>query len=326
MYVLWLTPDKPDDISVGRKRLAAHLRNRGIDVTVRGTTPRTIFQTFRESENYDALIGTTRAGAIAGSVLQYRLGCPFIIDHIDPIAQFVETTSWLRAQPVRLLERLAFRASSYALYVYDEEQTRVCRRTPCMQTSLGVEYDRFATPDPDILSDVRTRLQERDSADNIAIYVGSLEPLYNIELMIASIKRLQGWSLLILGAGSLEEMVAQYAKHNREVVFPGTVPHEMVPAYLHEADVGVALVDDPHTLKLLEYGAAGLPPVTLFGRVEDRFGELVTYCDPDPQNIAAAIQRAAGRTNHEQLREYVSQFDWATVADDYEQVLGKVTQ
>jgi len=42
--VLWLTPDKPDNISVGRQRIADHLETRGFDVTLRGTTPRTVLR------------------------------------------------------------------------------------------------------------------------------------------------------------------------------------------------------------------------------------------------------------------------------------------
>lgn len=324
MQVLWLTPDKPDEISVGRERIAAHLRDRGIRVTLRGTTTRTVLQTVREHGEYDVLVGTTRAGALAGSMLRYHLDCPFVVDHVDPIAQFAETRSRLVSFPVRLLETVAFRVSSQTLYVYEEERERVCRRTECTKTTLGVEYDRFAAPDPDVLSDARETLAEYELAEHIAVYVGGLEPLYNIESMLASVDYLSDWSLLILGTGSLRDSVRKRAENNPSVVFLGTVPHETVPGYLHQADVGLSLVDDPHTLKILEYGAAGLPPVVLAGRARSRFGGLVTYSDAEPQRIADSISRASERTDGAALQQYVSRFDWARVADDYEQVLREV--
>ncbi len=324
MRVLWLAPDKPDDISVGRERIAAHLRHRGIRVTIRGTTTRTVVQTVRDQWDYDAIVGTTRAGALAGSTLRYHLDCPLVVDHVDPIAQFVTTHSRLSAIPVRRLENIAFRLSSHTLYVYEEERERVCRRTECTKTTLGVDYDRFATPDPDILSDVREALSEYDLADNVAVYVGGLEPLYNIEPLLASVDHLSDWSLLVLGTGSLHDSVRKRAENDPSVVFPGTVPHETVPGYLHQADVGLSLVDDPYTLKVLEYGAAGLPPVVLSGRARSRFGGLVTYSDADPRAIADNISRAAERTDGAALQQYVSQFDWGSVADDYEQVLREV--
>ncbi|GAA0450251.1 hypothetical protein MUK72_10560 [Halococcus dombrowskii] len=88
--LLWLTPDKPANISVGRRRIADRLEADGFDVTLRGTTPRTVFQSFRERGEYDAVLGTTRSGAFAGALLKLR-GTPFVVDHIDPIRQFADT-------------------------------------------------------------------------------------------------------------------------------------------------------------------------------------------------------------------------------------------
>lgn len=324
MQILWLTPNKPDNISVGRQRLATHLRERDIRVTLRGTTSRTVLRTIRNRGDYDVLVGTTRAGALAGGVLHKYLDCPLVVDHVDPIGQFATTHSRLSALLIRRLENITFRMSSHTLYVYEEERERVCGRTKCTKTTLGVEYDRFATPTPDILSDARETLLEYELEKHVAVYVGGLEPLYNIEQMLASIDHLSDWSLLVLGTGSLKDSVRKRAENDPSVVFPGTVPHKTVPGYLHEADVGLSLVDDPYTLKVLEYGAAGLPSVILTGRARSRFGGLVTYSDADPRAIADNISRAVERTDGAALQQYVSQFDWGSVADDYEQVLREV--
>lgn len=321
--VLWLTPDKPADISVGRRRLADHMERSGVDVTLRGTTPRTAWRALRERDEYDAVIGTTRAGALVGAVLRLAGGPPLIVDHVDPIRQLAETASRPLAAAVGTLEVGAFRVADHVLYVYDEEQGRVARHASAStKTALGVEYDRFADPDPGAVSAARERLPD-GIEDRIAVYVGGLEPVYHVEELLAAADRLDGWSLVVAGAGSLVERVER-AADGRNVVYLGTLDHGTVPGLLALADVGVSLVDDPHTLKVLEYGAAGLPVVQLRGRAEARFGDRVVYCRSDPSDVAAAIERAAG-TDPSTLREYVRRFDWAEIAGTYLGVVESVT-
>jgi glycosyltransferase involved in cell wall biosynthesis len=255
--VVWLTPDKPKNISVGRQRIADHLEERGFDVTMRGTSWRTVARSLRERNRYDVVIGTTRAGAISGVLLKL-LGTPLIIDHIDPIRQFAENNPRWLAVIVRLLENVSFLAADHVLYVYEEERPRVKRyASSYSETDLGVEFDRFADPNPEIVESARNRLEALDLAEQVVIYVGGLEPIYHIEELLAAMEHLPDWSLIVVGTGSLQDTVSATAAQRSNVHYLGTVPHETVPGYLQAADVGVSLVDDPHTLKLLEYGAAG---------------------------------------------------------------------
>lgn len=320
--ILWLTPDKPDNISVGRERVAEHLESRGFDVTLRGTTPQTVLQTLGEAGEYDAIIGTTRAGALAGAVIKVIYRSPFIVDHIDPIRQFGQTNPQWIATIVRILENITFHLADYVLYVYEEERERVSRHAENVATTdLGVEFERFAEPDSESVRAAQAEFSRLDVQENVAIYVGGLEPIYNIESMIAAMDRLPEWSLVVIGDGSLRETVVTAANGQANVQYLGTVPHEEVPGYLHVADVGLSLVDDPHTLKVLEYGVAGLSVVQTAGRAEDRFGELVEYCEPNPESIAGAIEDAVANP---ELQTFASEFDWARIADDYQQVLTSV--
>ena len=320
--VLWLTPDKPANISVGRQRIADHLEENGFDVTLRGTTIQTLLRSIRERGKYDVIIGTTRAGALAGSLLQFAYRTPLVIDHVDPIRQFEETHPRWLATAVRLLENVSFRSSNHVLYVYTEERDRVSRYAPrTSRTDLGVEFERFAEPDVTIVEAAKDRLESIESETRIAVYVGGLEPIYHIRELINSIDYLEDWTLLVLGEGSLSGFVRDASAKRDEIVYLGTVPHEMIPGYLQLADVGVSLVDDAHTLKVLEYGAAGLPVVQIAGRSEERFGDQLTYCDDTPKSIAMAIERAYNDDGDDELRSYVSQFDWADIADDYDRAL-----
>lgn len=321
--VLWLTPDKPADISVGRRRIADHLERSGFEVTLRGTTARTTFRSLRERDRYDVVVGTTRIGAIAGIAVQFAGGPPLVVDHIDPIRQFALNNSAPLTRAVRAAETVAFRLSAATLFVYEEERARVERHASrAIRTALGVEYDRFASPDPAVIEHARTRLAGTIDG-RIAVYVGGLESIYNVGTMLDAVDFLDGWDLLIIGTGSLADVVDQRAADRSDVHFIGTVPHEEIPGYLAVADVGVSLVDDPHTLKVLEYGAAGLPTVQLDGYARRRFGDRVEYCEDDPASVAAAIERAGDR-DPSPLREMAASFDWSAIAETYASVITNV--
>ncbi|WP_246279792.1 glycosyltransferase [Natronomonas salina] len=274
-------------------------------------------------EHYDVVIGTTRAGAIVGTAVSIAKGIPLVVDHVDPIRQFYETESGPLPHIVERLENLAFRRAAHVLYVYPEEESRLRTRADSYSmTDLGVDYQRFAEPSEDAIATARDRIG--DIEDNVAVYVGGLEPIYRIEAMLEAVEHLDNWTLLVAGTGSLESEVETAADQSASIRYLGTVPHEDVPGYLSLSDVGIALVDDPHTLKVLEYGAAGLPVVQLAGRAESRFGGLVTYTDPGPEAIPEAIREAGRSETGEALRTYVRHFDWGRIAEQYARAITTV--
>lgn len=317
--VLWLTPDKPDNISVGRQRLASHLGNRGFNVVLRGTTVQTTIESLLEAGEYDVIVGTTRAGALAGAFISLVTRTPFVVDHVDPISQFEETNPKLAAV-VRIAEAFAFRLSDFTLFVYDEERDRVARHAGrSAQTDLGVEYQRFANPAPETVERAGERLLEEGVDGRTAIYVGGLEPIYRIETMLEAFEYLEGWTLVILGDGSLSAKVRHAAAAVENVVFLGSVPHKDVPGYLQHADLGISLVDDQHTLKVLEYAAAGLSIVQLRGSADERLGGLAEFCESDPEDVARAVSEAAADTD--ELRAFAKEYGWDRIAGEYEDAI-----
>lgn len=323
--VLWLTPDKPENISVGRQRIADELSLCGFNVTVRGTNLRTGTRSLRERGEYDAIIGTTRAGAVAATVVGKLGGVPVVVDHVDPIRQLYETQSRWLPWLVERLENVSFRLAAQVLYVYDEEEERIRQLTDAYsQTDLGVDYDRFSNPDESARRTASDHLETLDLDENISIYVGGLEEVYNVRPLLEAMDHLPNWSLLIVGTGSLEPVVEQYATGRDDIEYIGVVPHETIPGYLHQADVGVSLVDDPHTLKILEYLAASVPAVQLDGRARARFGDHVTYCSLDPSDIAHAIHTAGENSVSDATHDFVRRVSWSTIAEQYESVLRRV--
>jgi len=323
--VLWLTPDKPDNISVGRERISEHLESNGYNITLRGTTIKTILKSTHELNKYDIVIGTTRAGAVAAIWLKLIYRCPIIVDHIDPIRQFEKThASWLSTL-VRRMENLSFRVADRVLYVYKEEEDRINFFTENVRkTDLGVEADKFARPDSEMVYLAEDEIRDLNIEGKIAIYIGGLEPIYHIQELIAASSYLSSWSFLLIGDGSLREKVEEASIQSENIYYLGTIPHEQIPGYLKISDVGISLVDDPHTLKILEYGAAGLPVVQLAGRAESRFGDLLTYTERDPSQIAESIQSAEKHGPISDLHSFSTNFDWDRIADDYAETINNL--
>ncbi|WP_239638924.1 MULTISPECIES: glycosyltransferase [Halorubrum] len=285
----------------------------------------TIREAITERNEYDVVIGTTRAGAFAATFVGKLTGKPVIGDHVDPIRQFRETNSVVTAIPVQFVENVCFALSDCVMYVYEEERLRVERyANEVNPTSLGVDYDRFADPDPDAVESARNKLSTLSLRDNVAIYVGGLEPIYHVTDLMDAMEFLSEWSLIVLGDGSLRNTVKERELEWSNVHYLGTVPHEEVPGYLASADVGISLVDDPHTLKVLEYGAAGLSVVQSAGRSEERFEGLVEFTRPEPGAIAQAIENAARNRSDSTLASFAAEFDWESVASDYAEALKSV--
>ncbi len=327
--ILWLTPDKPEDISVGRKRISRHLEKKDIGVTIKGTTIKTILKSTYKIRDYDVLIGTTRSGAIAGTLLNFIHSGIFLVDHIDPIRQFRTNNNRYLSFIVEWLENLSFYLSDHIFYVYNEEEKRVNKFSSCStEVSLGVDYELFADPKQKTISIVKSDLKNKGidiEKHNIAIYIGGLEPIYHIKELLESTEYLgDKWRLLILGTGSLDEYVEEVSEKKQKIEFLGTVPHEKISGYLYISDVGISLVDDPNTLKILEYSAAGLPTVQLKGRAENtRFKELLEFCSPKPSSIADAIRKAGKleKEKRDKLKKIVSFYDWEKITDKYLSVI-----
>lgn len=323
MNVLWLRPDKPDKVSVGRHRIADILRDRGHDVNVRNANLRS-FQAVLASDP-DLVVGTTRLGAFVGCWKKLVDGTPLVVDHIDPISQLRRTHGRTKTWLIARVESLVFRLADHVIVVYEEELDRVrSYNNAVTKTTLGVNYDNFASPSAEAIEYAREVIAEEGSERRrILIYVGGLEPVYNLDTVVNAIPLLDGWQFLILGNGSQRERIETAANDDR-IVYPGTVSHEYVPGFLHEADVGICLADDPNTLKLLEYGAARLPAVSVQGKPEDQYDGLVTFCSLTPDDVARAVEESQESAPVERFQKYTEGFGWTAIAREYESVFKSV--
>lgn len=322
MNILWLRPNKSENVSTHCYRIAEELEKRGHTVEIQNTTPSSFFGV--ESNDPDVIIGTTRLGAMVGAWQKIRNGTPLVVEHVDPIDQLRRThgriTTWATSQ----LEKACFWLSDHTLVVYEREAPRVQRYTSNVtMTSLGVDYDLFSSPPEKAVQQAEETLSDRIPSDeNILAYIGGLEPIYNLDKIVEAMDHLPGWHFVILGDGSQREWLEKIDRNRNDIHYLGTVSQEVVSAYLNLATVGISLVDDPNTLKVLEYGASGLPVVHIRGSAEKYFGDGVTFCLNKPEKIAEAIYEAK-TSNVDVLRDLAKRHRWDRITDDYEEAINQ---
>ena len=306
--ILWITPDKPENLSVGRRQIAKRLENRGYSITQVGNRKTALRKA--AIANYNILITTSAVGGIAGPIAKKR-GKDYIVDYVDPILQLRHSGTLPMAHLGHYLQSVAFRACDRIIYTYAEETLRVSRfDKPTVKTTLGVDYDRFVTAEP---------TTDFDLPEVYAVYIGGLEDIYNIETLLQS--AIGNYNVVIAGDGKHRDLVEIKAQEHAEITYLGLIDHSKVPQILADADVGVNLVDDPHTVKVLEYAAAGLPIVHAEGRAETVLPNSVRFTPIESESVSQAVNHAMSDRTHPELQQYAKQRDYEQVADDYERII-----
>jgi hypothetical protein len=320
VQVEWLVPAKPDDISTGRQRIAAHLRDRGYSVHQTADRQQALRNVIQEHP--DVFMSTTSAGGLIAPATKLN-GTSMVVDYVDPILQLYHSGSYPMARLAQSLQHAAFRLADGIAYVYDEERLRVERYdTQHRQTSLGVDYERFADPDPESVTRMRDRLSQLGVADPFAVYLGGLEDIYQIPEMLAGAVETKV-PLVVAGCGEYEGLVREYADRHEHIHMLGTIPHASVPGLLAHAACGVSLVDDPHTVKALEYAAAGLPIVHIEGRAEATLPDSgVIWTDTAATDVGTALLVGIhDEIDTTELDTYAREHDYQRVVDDYEALI-----
>jgi len=325
MHILWLRPDKPENISVGRHRIGLELEARGHQVEIRDTTVGDFWGVLQESP--DVVVGTTRLGAFVGTWRRIMAGTPLLVDHIDPISQLRRSHGRITVWGASQAEKVAFRLADHVMVVYEEELPRVDRHaSKVTHTSLGVDYDLFSDPPEDTVAAATDAVDDRIPPDgNVLLYVGGLEPQYHLTTVVEALDHLDNWHFVILGNGSQREQFEDFDDNHENVHYLGSVPYEYVPGYMHVSDVGITLLNDRNTLKVLEYGAAGLPVVHIEGDAEEVFDGMVTFCSLDPFDVARAIQQATGAET-EPLDTVARERSWESIADTYDSIIKEILE
>lgn len=318
-HILWVVPDKPANISTGRQRIANGLRTRGH--TVDSVADRA--GALRAARNgYDVVMGTTAwLGAVAPLT-----DAAVVVDYVDPIDQLQRSCGRLERTAAYALHRNALRQADGVMYVYDRVASELPAGVETTKTSLGVDYDRFADPSPGVMAQADGILSQRGVTEDFAVYIGGLEPPYNIETMLSAAGQTDtDCQLVVAGTGSKQPAVETRASQREDVTYLGTVDHEAVPGLLAHASAGICLVDDAHTVKVLEYAAAGLPIVHITGTAQRRFDiPDIVWCENQPDSVGSAIDTALERAGGDALKRLAKAHDYARTIAEYDSMIQRV--
>jgi glycosyltransferase involved in cell wall biosynthesis len=323
--VLWLRPTKPDNISVGRERVAEHLREMECSVDILDASGLDAIRASLVAArgNHDIIVGTVRMGLYVGTILSWLTDRPIIADVTDPIEQIDHLPS-----PVyRFLfefEHFALKTADEVMFVYHSSYTAAKRRgIDGEKIENGVNYEQFDDPDPAVIETAAAELDEAGLDDRpIVVYIGGLTPVYHIGSILEAALRLDAVQFLFIGDGDLSETVAEAATTAENVYYLGTYNHELIPGFVAVTDIGLCLVDAEQPLKVLEYGAAGLPVIAIPGELQKRFSDdELLFADPDEElvNVITDLVDDPELANHygTNLRRRAASNNWTQVATQY---------
>ncbi|MFC7057727.1 glycosyltransferase [Halovenus salina] len=326
MKVLWLRPSTGEHVSLRRERIAAHLSEMGVDVTIRDASGADALGAIKAglTGDYDVILGNVRIGLYLGYPLARLRRLPFIGDVSDSLADIEQLPGPLfelcRRYEWWVLER------SDACFVVEsrtyEETTR--RGIDPTYVRNAVDYSAFAYPDGDIISETRTILENRDvDMDSpVAMYIGSMVPEYYLTEIVEAASMTPEWEFVFLGQErgvTLSELAADH----ENVHYLGAFEYDLVPGFLSHASCALCLVDKEQPLKVMEYGAAGLPTLGYDGKLRANFTEdELLFLDPEPDAISRKLSWICEQPDEasaygEHLQRKAKDHSWNAVAQTY---------
>jgi D-inositol-3-phosphate glycosyltransferase len=207
----------------------------------------------------------------------------------------------------------------------------------------GVNLDRFQPRDRGAARAALSLPGPED--EQVALFVGRLEPLKGVELLIDAVAEMEDSAPLLLIVGGDERAAAYQAALRARAVaagiggrtrFIGAVPQELLPDYYSAADVCVVpSYYESFGLVALEAMACGVPVVAsrvggLVGTVRDgETGFLIPWRCPQPFADTIdlllgndELRRSLGAAAH----EHAQRFRWSEVAAQLSALYGQVIE
>jgi len=343
----------PGTVEIPYDRTYKALR-RSIDGDGQSVLSSEIYSLLLNSASHEGLAGLEQDGGVDAVYERYSLWSvagirfarlrriPYLLEVNAPLVHEQQLYRELRlSDAAEGIERFLF-SEADAIFVPSTElaeyiSRKVGKRRRLYVTPNGVDLDRFAPPSP--LADPAARAPKERFR---IVFLGSLKPWHGIGVLLDAFEQLRtelpGAELLVLGHGPLRDKVEEFASRlgPEAVNVTGEVPHQQIPKWLREADVGVAPYPEIEEfyfspLKVIEYMAAGLPVVaSSIGQLrhlvcDEHTGLLVT--PGDPESLAAALRRLAedrklrARLGRRARERAISKHGWDKVAGRIDEVL-----
>jgi glycosyltransferase involved in cell wall biosynthesis len=325
MKIVWLRPSTGENVSVRRERIAEHLEEMGVKVTICDASGTDAVSAVAEvaKGNYDVIIGNVRIGLYLGYILSVALRKPLIGDVSDSIEDVSHLPGpvfkSLRAFEWWILDR------AEACFFVETRSYNVAENrglNPILARN-SVDYDRFSDPSQESKKEARRILEKHQIPLDkpMIIYIGSMVPEYHFSEIGEAAKKTPGWEFVFVGeerGAGLADMISDTDNAH----FLGSYDYGLMPGFLYHADAGMCLADKEQPLKVMEYGAAGLPTLGYDGKLRKNFSEEeLVFVGSDPEEISSVLSDLSDPERAEEygenLRQRAKEDSWRSVAEKY---------
>ncbi|WP_048098133.1 glycosyltransferase [Archaeoglobus sulfaticallidus] len=333
MKIVWLKPAK-GQISIGRKLIAERLRDKNIELDMVECSGFRFFKILLEilSSDYDLVIGTTHLGLVLGGLVKIIKKIPFITDFVDEYELLFTKNPGLYpiVLAIVLLEELSLKIADAVIVTPQRMFVKLSRdRVMVFKTNLCIDLDKFLYSGH--LEDHARKLLERNGIKQKQpkiIYVGGFSEVYNLDILLESMKYLPDFQLIMIGGGRLENKLNDLKKelNLKNVYFLGYLPNDVVAEVMKLCDVGVTLCEVPRQLKIYEYLATGLRvvvPESVLSSKDFEFAEYCTGTKMDARDVAENIKRALSmpRKRDKMLVRLLEKYSCSRVTEKYARVV-----
>ncbi len=330
--IVWLKPKKPPNISGGRYKIGDGLREKGYDVEFFEVSGSAFFKTFFKLlfKKYDILIGTVRTGLLLSYILSKVKRKKYIADITESFSQYEKHANKTLAKIIKHVEFSAIKKATRATFVQEDYLEEMKNYgVDGIRVTNWVEYDKISSPSQEIIDKTQEILIDNgvDLEKNIVLYTGSLSKVYNLDKVIETARNFQKAEFILIGDGEERQKLLDLSKGLKNIHFLGIQPHHLIPGFLYHSDVCLSLVNVEHPVKMLEYGAAGKPTITLKGDPQKKFSDNEAFfIENSEEDLKRALKRLLTdrelrRSLGENLRKEVKKYDLVNVINKYEEII-----
>jgi glycosyltransferase involved in cell wall biosynthesis len=268
-----------------------------------------------------------------------KAGTPLVVLILEPNYEMIP---WPALRPIgKIIERRTLKEADSVIVINEALRDYAVRMGARPETTrvirAGVDTEHFGRNVDG--SSVRQHYGIGEG-DTVIFFMGWLYHFSGLhEVLKEMAKRKRdglGVKLLIVGDGdALEELQRERAELGLEdyVAFAGKQPYEKIPEFIAASDICLlpahdnAIMRDIVPIKMYEYMAMGKPVIAtrLHGLLRE-FGDDngVLWIDRPEDSLRKAMElviEGSVKAHGEAARQFVRNNDWATIVDDFEQVL-----